>query len=91
MEPLKLIIVDDEVDLATLTKLRLSKEAPHFYITTLKSGRDCLTYLQDHPVQLIRAGFWGLRTLAFLGYYGQPETRAAIGYGPDARGWEALP
>lgn len=49
-----------------------------------------LRYLQDHPVQLVRAGFWGLRTLAFLGYYGQPEIGAAIGYRPDARGWEAL-
>ncbi len=52
--------------------------------------RRLLSYLQDHPVQVVRAGFWGLRTLAFLGYYGQPEISAAIGYRPDARGWEAL-
>ncbi|HVP44593.1 MAG TPA: hypothetical protein VMS96_14270 [Terriglobales bacterium] len=49
-----------------------------------------LGYLQDHPVQLIRAGFWGLRTLAFLGYYGRREAAIAIGYRPDARGWEAF-
>ncbi len=48
-----------------------------------------LRYLQDHPVQLIRAGFWGLRTLAFLGYYGQPEIGVTLGYRPDTQGWEA--
>jgi hypothetical protein len=48
-----------------------------------------LTYLQDHPVELLRVGFWGLRTLALLGYYGRPEGAQAIGYAADARGWEA--
>jgi hypothetical protein len=49
-----------------------------------------LRYLQDHPVERIRCGFWGLRTLAFLGYYGRPEGARTIGYGPDPRGWEAV-
>jgi hypothetical protein len=49
-----------------------------------------LRYLQDHPVERIRCGFWGLRTLAFLGYYGRPEGARAIGYGPDPGGWEAV-
>lgn len=49
-----------------------------------------LSYLQDHPIQLIRVGFWGIRTLALLGYYGRPEIAQAIGYAPDPRGWEAL-
>lgn len=57
MEPLKVLIVDDEIDLATLTKMRLSKEAPHFYITALKSGRDCLNYLQDHHVDCILSDY----------------------------------
>jgi hypothetical protein len=48
-----------------------------------------LRYLQDHPIERIRCGFWGLRTLAFLGYYGRPEGAHAIGYRPDPRGWEA--
>ena len=48
-----------------------------------------LFYLQDHPIQLIRTGFWGLRTLALLGYYGRPEAAQAVGYTPDFRGWEA--
>jgi hypothetical protein len=49
-----------------------------------------LRYLQDHPVERIRCGFWGLRTLAFLGYYGRPEGAHETGYRPDPRGWEAL-
>jgi hypothetical protein len=49
-----------------------------------------LRYLQDHPVERIRCGFWGLRTLALLGYYGRPEAAHAIGYRPDPRGWEAV-
>jgi hypothetical protein len=49
-----------------------------------------LRYLQDHPVERIRCGFWGLRTLAFLGYYGRTEGAQAIGYAPDPRGWEAV-
>lgn len=49
-----------------------------------------LCYLQDHPVERIRCGFWGLRTLALLGYYGRPEAAYAMGYRPDARGWEAV-
>jgi hypothetical protein len=49
-----------------------------------------LGYLQDHPVERIRCGFWGLRTLAFLGYYGRREGGHAIGYSPDPRGWGAV-
>lgn len=48
-----------------------------------------LSWLETNPVLLIRNGFWGLRTLIFLGYYGQPEITRAIGYAADARGWEA--
>lgn len=46
-----------------------------------------LESLQDAPVLLLRRGIWGLRTLAFMGYYGRPEAAAAIGYRADARGW----
>jgi len=49
-----------------------------------------LRHLEDHPVERLRCGFWGLRTLAFLGYYGRREGTRAIGYRPDLRGWEAV-
>jgi hypothetical protein len=49
-----------------------------------------LTWLESQPVPLLRAGFWGVRTLALLGYYGRPTAVHALGYAPDARGWEGL-
>ena len=49
-----------------------------------------LSYLQDHRLEIVRCGFWGLRTLALLGYYGRPEGVQATGYAADPRGWEAL-
>lgn len=44
---------------------------------------------QDAPLLLLRRGVWGLRTLAFMGYYARPEAAALIGYRADRRGWEA--
>ena len=48
-----------------------------------------LAALQDAPLLLLRRGIWGLRTIAFMGYYARPEAAAAIGYRADSRGWEA--
>ncbi|HYM61696.1 MAG TPA: hypothetical protein VEZ11_12495 [Thermoanaerobaculia bacterium] len=48
-----------------------------------------LLSVQDAPLLLLRRGFWGLRTLVFMGYYGRHEASAAIGYRADPRGWEA--
>jgi len=47
-----------------------------------------LESLQDAPLLLLRRGFWGLRTLLLMGYYGRPEAARAIGYAADPRGWE---
>src|SRR5256712_10145374 len=48
-----------------------------------------LSLLQRAPSLLIRRGFWGIRTLVLMGYYGRPAGAAAIGYRADPRGWEA--
>jgi hypothetical protein len=50
-----------------------------------------LLRLQDGPVAKLRVGLWGLRTLLYLGYYGDPAVQAELGYRPDPRGWEAVP
>ncbi len=34
----------------------------------------------------LRKGFWGVKTLAFLGYYGRPEVGEEIGYRPARDG-----
>jgi hypothetical protein len=48
-----------------------------------------LTSVQRSPLLLVRRGFWGLRTLVLMGYYGRADAAAEIGYAPDLRGWEA--
>ena len=45
-----------------------------------------LRWFQDCPVQIIRSGFWGVRTLVMMGYYARPEVGASIGYHPSADG-----
>lgn len=49
-----------------------------------------LRWLMDAPLAKLRGGFWGLRALVFMGYYGQPETWGAIGYAPSFAGNERL-
>lgn len=50
-----------------------------------------LDSLQDSPVLLLRRGFWGLRTLVYMGWYAQPDTARRIGYQGHVRGWPARP
>jgi hypothetical protein len=37
----------------------------------------------------LRRGVWGIRTLAFMGYYARPEAAREIGYRASAAGWRA--
>ncbi|HSP35980.1 MAG TPA: hypothetical protein VLU46_16840, partial [Thermoanaerobaculia bacterium] len=46
-----------------------------------------LEAVQDAPLLPLRRGFWGLRTLVFMGYYSRDDARTAIGYRADPRGW----
>lgn len=48
-----------------------------------------LDRIQGSATLLLRRGFWGLRTLVLLGYYGSPEVRRAIGYRASPAGWVA--
>jgi hypothetical protein len=45
-----------------------------------------LRWLERHPVQTIRAGFWGLKTLVLMGWYGRHEHWDAISYRPSLEG-----
>lgn len=49
-----------------------------------------LRWFQSNPVGLLRKGFWGVKTLVLMGYYGRPEAGPAIGYTPSLRGNERL-
>ena len=43
--------------------------------------------MQSSPVFLFRRGFWGLRTLVYMGYYARPQAYAEIGWDVHLRGW----
>lgn len=50
---------------------------------------DFLEKVQNSRVTLIRRGFWGLRTLVFMGYYARPEATTLVGYRANKLGWQA--
>ncbi len=60
-------------------------------LTALDSERRTrfLAGVQDSPILLLRRGFWGLRTMVYLGYYSRAEAAGEIGYRANVRGWEA--
>ena len=45
-----------------------------------------LLWFQEAPMAKIRQGFWGLKTLVFMGYYGRSEVWPEVGYAPDFDG-----
>jgi hypothetical protein len=45
-----------------------------------------LRWFQSAPIGLLRKGFWGLKTIVYLGYYGQPEIAARLGWKPAKDG-----
>ncbi|MEE8147715.1 MAG: hypothetical protein V3T24_08940 [Longimicrobiales bacterium] len=49
-----------------------------------------LSSLENAPLLAIRRGVWGLRTLVFMGYYGQDDVRARLGYRATSLGWRAV-
>lgn len=49
-----------------------------------------LHWLESHPVRLIRTGFWGLKTLVYMGYYGRREVWPRLHYAPSLEGNRAL-
>jgi hypothetical protein len=42
-----------------------------------------LHLLENFPLRLVRVGIWGLKTLVFLGYYGQDSVERRIRYFPS--------
>jgi hypothetical protein len=47
-----------------------------------------LEWLARSRVLALRRGVWGVRTLAFMGYYARPEASLEIGYRASPLGWE---
>ena len=72
-----------------IDKLPLARFGKTFRALDKPKRTAFLLSLQNSPLLLIRRGFWGLRTLIFMGYYGRDDAQRAIGYRADPRGWEA--
>lgn len=66
-----------------LPVLRWGRTFPHL---STDASRRFLAGFQEAPSVLLRQGFWGLRTLCFMGYYGRREAHAEIGYDARLRG-----
>ena len=49
-----------------------------------------LRWFEDCPLSLLRKGFWGLKAMVFMGYYGQPETNESVGYVANLKGGGTL-
>ena len=45
-----------------------------------------LRWFYSCPIPILRKGFWGVKTLVLLGYYGRPEFGASIHYQPSRDG-----
>jgi|GEM_PF-6220699 len=56
-EPLRLLIVDDDPEIAAFMKMRLAMEAPAFRISCIESSRECIDYVGGNPVDCILADY----------------------------------
>ena len=74
-----------------LTFLPLLRYGRPFAALTDHQRADFLTKIENSPVSLVRRGFWGFRTLVFMGFYARPAAGAEIGYRASARGWNSAP
>lgn len=71
--------------------LALARHGRRFRSLEAVARQRLLERLQDSRVLLLRRGFWGLRTLVYMGWYAQPSTAEALGYGAAKGGWSARP
>jgi hypothetical protein len=54
-------------------------------LTPMRWQTRVLSWLENFPLRLVRVGIWGLKTLIYLGYYGQEGIQRHIGYVPGKR------
>ncbi|MEZ0229343.1 MAG: hypothetical protein ACAI25_12010 [Planctomycetota bacterium] len=48
-----------------------------------EAQKKALRWFEDHSSPLVRSGFWGVKTLLFMGYYAQPDIAASLDYAPS--------
>ncbi len=57
MEPLSVLLVDDDVDFGAMMKLRLSREAPRVSFHFVAGGSECLEFVTNNTVDCILSDF----------------------------------
>ena len=72
--------------LGVIRKAPLIRYGKSFEKLTMDRQDAVLRWFEDCPVGLLRKGFWGLKAMVFMGYYGQPETNELLGYTPEFDG-----
>ncbi len=55
-----------------------------------EQARGFLSTVEKSRILLFRRGLWGVRTLAYMGYYAQDAVQTAVGYSASSVGWEAV-
>jgi hypothetical protein len=70
-----------------LHALPLVRYGKSFAALSASDRERLLASVEGAPALALRRGFWGLRTLVYMGCYARPSAAAALGYRPSARGW----
>ncbi len=79
--------------LAFLKILKLSSLPRHFKtFDRIKPEQQdvMIKKFEDHAISKLRSGIWGVRTLIFMGYYGNPDRASQFHYTPSINGNEKL-
>ena len=75
------------VHLLNLLSIMRYGSSLHALIPSMRT--EFLQQVQNSRFLILRRGFWGLRTLVFMGFYARPAAAALVGYRALARGWHA--
>ncbi len=77
------------VFLRLLQTLPLARYGRPFTSLSAPRRHSFLESMERSRLLLFRRGFWGLRSLVFMGYYTRDDVAKAIGYRSVPGGWEA--
>lgn len=78
------------VFLLALALLPLGRFGAPYRRLAAERRRRVLQWLQDRAPGRLRQGFWGLKTLVFMGYYSQGAVAGELAYRPSFSGNEHL-
>ncbi|HUQ82344.1 MAG TPA: gluconate 2-dehydrogenase subunit 3 family protein [Gemmatimonadaceae bacterium] len=75
--------------LRLLQFLPLARYGRRFTALNARQRTAFLESIERSPLLVLRRGFWGLRTLIFMGYYTRDDVAESIGYQAHPDGWTA--